>query len=157
MGGGDWRSQGLCARVQDVDAAWVPADKGTHRTQRQVFNAVKICDACPVRSDCLAHAMVYAATDDFATYGGLTRIQRMLLARLMTADGVPMRRVKAGAEQRFRRCKAWIQAHPDALHKVREESKKYWSRYYSHMRKKQQADENYDQSLYLQPLLEIFQ
>lgn len=151
MGSDDWRSQALCARVQDVDAAWVPADQGTHRTRRQIAAAMDICDACPVRDACLADAMVYAGADDLTIYGGLTRLQRLMLARMMAADHVSVRRVKEGSEQRFRQCRVWVQAHPDAIQRARRESKSYWSRYYSYVRKRDRVEP--DRSLYLQPTL----
>jgi hypothetical protein len=132
MGGGDWRSQGLCARVQDVDAAWVPADKGTHRTQRQVFNAVKVCDACPVRDVCLAHALAFVDTRDQTIYGGLSRLQRRLLIKMMReheAPGIPSERARVVDQSHCQAYLSWINEHPESIEQVREQSQQYWAKY----------------------------
>ena len=68
---GAWAKQALCADA-DPDL-WYPAEED-HATAAA---AIKVCNRCPVRADCLAHAL--AIREPRGIWGGLTAEQRRRL------------------------------------------------------------------------------
>ena len=66
----EWPSQGAC-RGEDPDALFV---QGAAQQQAKV-----VCRACPVRSECLAHAL--DTHTEFGVWGGMTERERRQLLR----------------------------------------------------------------------------
>ncbi|MFC5381950.1 WhiB family transcriptional regulator [Aquipuribacter nitratireducens] len=66
----EWPSQGAC-RAEDPDALFV---QGAAQQQ-----AKQVCRACPVRSECLAHAL--DTRTEFGVWGGATERERRQLLR----------------------------------------------------------------------------
>jgi len=69
-----WRMKAACADV-DTDI-WFPADTNASPAARR---AIAICQGCPVRTECLDHAM--ALPEFHGIWGGLTAPQRHELRR----------------------------------------------------------------------------
>ena len=67
---GGWAEQALCAKA-DPDI-WFPADE---EDQELAAAAAGVCARCPVRPDCLAHAL--AIGERHGIWGGLTGRQRL--------------------------------------------------------------------------------
>ncbi len=66
----EWPSQGAC-RGEDPDALFV---QGAAQQQ-----AKQVCKACPVRSECLAHAL--DTRTEFGVWGGTTERERRQILR----------------------------------------------------------------------------
>lgn len=67
----DWREAAAC-KGKDPDM-WFPERGST------IARAIAICEACPVRVDCLQHAL--AAKEKFGIWGGLSEKERRTLRR----------------------------------------------------------------------------
>ena len=77
---GDWREWAAC-RSED-DEWWF-----AHPSSRRHQLAVSICQACPVRRECLAASVVYA--EEFGVWGGISgHLRPELVARLHA--GLPL-------------------------------------------------------------------
>ena len=82
---GDWR---LAATCRGRDHEWWFAKPTSTRSRR----AVQLCEACPVRRQCLAAGLLFG--EEFGVWGGLNHLQRRpLIARLLT--GVPLATILA--------------------------------------------------------------
>ncbi|WP_435279797.1 WhiB family transcriptional regulator [Streptomyces sp. 1222.5] len=66
----DWSSQGLC-RAVDADELFVA---GAAQTR-----AKGVCNGCPVRTECLAHALDHRI--EYGVWGGMTERERRALLR----------------------------------------------------------------------------
>lgn len=75
----DWMAKARC-RGRDPEVFFV---RGAAQSRR----AVRICDRCPVRSECLDYALELRI--DFGIWGGMTERQRRRLLRLADAAGHP--------------------------------------------------------------------
>lgn len=73
-----WRDEAAC---RDIDPDVFHPDATGAEGRRQVADARAICDACPVRLDCLAYAL--AAREELGVWGGTTDRQRRVLRRLI--------------------------------------------------------------------------
>ena len=73
--------KGECADFPDSwsDRMWGPDDLPNQRTQYELRRAaVRICEACPVRAECLAFGIM--VRDQYGIYGGLPlRARRQVL------------------------------------------------------------------------------
>lgn len=71
---GEWRSRAACRSVDTEVMYPLPGDKPG------ISRAVAVCLSCPVRVECLRHAV--AAQEGHGVWGGLTARQRwQILAR----------------------------------------------------------------------------
>lgn len=68
-GPGSWAERGLC--VKDHPEIWFPVDE---EDSELAAAAVEACFRCPVRAECLAHAL--AIGERHGIWGGLTPRQR---------------------------------------------------------------------------------
>lgn len=73
---GDWRSAAACREI-DVEAFFA-VDEASQQ------EAVAICDTCPVRVECLEHAI--AAREQYGVWGGLREQDRKRLVRARRRD-----------------------------------------------------------------------
>lgn len=105
LDGEDWRSEALCAQADPE--RWFP-DKGGNPKP-----ALAICAVCPVREQCLAHAL--ANNETYGIWGGKTARQRQELAgrRNVSAthcrnhhEYTPENTIMTGFGRRCRTCKA---------------------------------------------------
>lgn len=100
----DWRLAAACRDHKQPDW-WFP-EKG-----ESPLNAIAVCARCPVREECLAHAL--KTGEQYGIWGGLTERQRHLAARgrnvkLLTEKAQPIS-IERG--RRFRYTKQPIPAH----------------------------------------------
>jgi len=70
VGWGNWRAAALC-RATDADELFV--------TGAQQREARQFCRTCPVRTECLAHALDQRI--EFGVWGGMTERERRALLR----------------------------------------------------------------------------
>ena len=69
----DWQLDAAC-RGADPDVFYHPdAERGPRRTAREEA-AKALCAQCPVRAECLAHAL--EAREPYGVWGGLTEDER---------------------------------------------------------------------------------
>ena len=71
-----WQDNGLC-KSDGVDATVFFNDEMLRGLQKQAREsaAKKICTACPVKTECLEHAL--AVPENYGVWGGLTQDERM--------------------------------------------------------------------------------
>jgi WhiB family redox-sensing transcriptional regulator len=67
----EWMDSGLC---RETDPTLFHTE--TRQSAPMTRKAKKVCDKCPVRSECLAWAMKNAVEDN-QIYGGMSRRERM--------------------------------------------------------------------------------
>ena len=75
-----WQDNGLC-KSDGVDATVFFNDemlRGYEKTARESA-AKKICTACPVKTECLEHALT--VPENFGVWGGLTEEERMVIVK----------------------------------------------------------------------------
>jgi WhiB family redox-sensing transcriptional regulator len=70
-----WKNDGLCVGRADCEA-WFPVGETLTMTN---VGAIEICHECPVRTDCLNHAL--ATNERFGIWGGTTEQQRDRMRR----------------------------------------------------------------------------
>jgi WhiB family transcriptional regulator, redox-sensing transcriptional regulator len=75
-GPGDWRDDAAC---RDADPELFFPIGTTGPALRQVQEAIRICQACPMRTPCLAWALEHGITD--GVWGGTTAEQRRAIRR----------------------------------------------------------------------------
>jgi WhiB family redox-sensing transcriptional regulator len=75
-----WQDNGLC-RSDGVDATVFFNDDMLRGLEKQAREsaAKKICTACPVKTECLEHAL--AVPENYGVWGGLTQDERMGIVR----------------------------------------------------------------------------
>lgn len=75
-----WQDKGLC-KTDGVDATVFFNDERVRGPERQAREsaAKKICTACPIKTECLEHAL--AVPEDFGVWGGLTEKERMVIVK----------------------------------------------------------------------------
>jgi WhiB family redox-sensing transcriptional regulator len=73
----DWMAQAACRSIPTETMYPAPGDTVTMR------RAVSTCAGCPVRADCLSHALLEG--EDHGIWGGTTARQRSRLARRLRA------------------------------------------------------------------------
>jgi len=70
---GEWADQAACAGRNDVQW-WPPeTDRGHNPGTSWAVDALRICRTCPVRDECLAHAL---DADEHGIWGGTTEAER---------------------------------------------------------------------------------
>lgn len=75
-----WQDRAAC-RTRDKELFFGPSDDGSvprsRAEQKRIERAQKVCRECPVRLDCLNHAMMYPEL--WGIWGGMTQQARALL------------------------------------------------------------------------------
>jgi WhiB family transcriptional regulator, redox-sensing transcriptional regulator len=73
--------QAQCADT-DLDAdLWFPVNPHPVRARREAAEAIAICDACPVRAQCLAWSLEHWTLGQHGVWGGLVPADRAALRR----------------------------------------------------------------------------
>lgn len=103
VGQDGWQAQGRCARSDDPEMWFAPAEdkspryahiqtrKGVEVARRKDRDRAKeLCRACPVRGQCLRYAIDNSTTGlswdgDFGIWGGLDKAERTRLKNLLAA------------------------------------------------------------------------
>lgn len=75
-------TRGLCNGENGDD--WFPNYEHDPEPGEPAYEAQKMCDKCPVKSDCLTYAMENRV--DYGIWGGLTETQRKRLRRVGRPD-----------------------------------------------------------------------
>lgn len=120
-----------CARIAAVDPAM--ADRMWNTTtdddgrdlvdERMRGKGRMLCAACPMRLDCISHALSNGWKDK-AVYGGLDYPSRWTLARLIARDlHIDMSGLHRITPHRIRE---WLAANPDWGERMRRASRDYW-------------------------------
>ncbi|HEX6448696.1 MAG TPA: WhiB family transcriptional regulator [Trebonia sp.] len=65
---------------------WFPVSAGVQEAQREAAAAIAICQACPVRSQCLALSLRHWDIGQHGVWGGMVAAERASLRRQMLAD-----------------------------------------------------------------------
>lgn len=75
-----WQDRGLC-RSDGVDTEVFFNDEMLRGLQKQAREsaAKKICTACPVKTECLEHAL--AVPENYGVWGGLTQDERVSIVK----------------------------------------------------------------------------
>lgn len=75
---GDWQASAACAG--DMGAAFYPPVRAERKAVRigRERRAKAVCATCPVRSECLEHALTH--DERYGIWGGLTRKERQIAA-----------------------------------------------------------------------------
>ena len=79
-----WRDLALC-RLEDPEVFFPVALEGTAEGDAARAQAVSVCQACPVKAECLTFALDHGETE-FGVWGGLTESQRRALSRVGHGD-----------------------------------------------------------------------
>ena len=120
-----------CARIAAVDPAM--ADRMWNTTtdddgrdlvdERMRGEGRMLCAACPMRLDCISHALSNGWKDK-AVYGGLDYPSRWTLARLIARDlHIDMSGLHRITPHRIRE---WLAANPDWGERMRRAGRDYW-------------------------------
>lgn len=110
--------KGECADFPDSwsDRMWGPDDLPNQRTQYELRRAaVRICEACPVRAECLAFGIM--VRDQYGIYGGLPLRARRQVLKTAQEAGIPVRPRRPTAERRLAR---YIRENPEIVAAARE-------------------------------------
>lgn len=105
--------KGECADFPDSwsDRMWGPDDLPNQRTQYELRRAaVRICEACPVRAECLAFGIM--VRDQYGIYGGLPLRARRQVLKTAREAGFRFDPDDPTAEQRLAR---FIRANPEIV------------------------------------------
>ena len=75
-----WQDKALC-KTDGVDVTVFFNDERVRGPEKQAREsaAKKICTACPIKTECLEHAL--AVPEDFGVWGGLTEAERMVIVK----------------------------------------------------------------------------
>jgi hypothetical protein len=65
---------------------WFPVSPGVQEARREAAAAIAICQACPVRSQCLALSLRHWDIGQHGVWGGMVAAERASLRRQMLAD-----------------------------------------------------------------------
>lgn len=78
----NWMDRAAC-KGEDVDTFFPTATKGPGQEERAAVEAKVICKGCDVRTDCLAYALTFSASQLglYGVYGGTTRKERYALLK----------------------------------------------------------------------------
>lgn len=105
--------KGECADFPDSwsDRMWGPDDLPNQRTQYELRRAaVRICEACPVRAECLAFGIM--VRDQYGIYGGLPLRARRQVLKTAQEAGFRFDPDDPNAEQRLAR---YIRENPEIV------------------------------------------
>lgn len=69
----EWQYDGACRDTNPEDFFLDPNMRGVNKRNREV-SAIKICNTCPVKQECLDHAL--SVPEYFGVWGGMTEEQR---------------------------------------------------------------------------------
>lgn len=83
QGPGEWVADAACRALPDPDLMWPTARPGTPLYDRQVEAARAVCAGCPVRAECLSHAL---AVGEQGVWGGTDEDERRALNRAAATD-----------------------------------------------------------------------
>jgi hypothetical protein len=89
MGNQAWARVIRQARCTDsgLDAdEWFPVSPGTQEARREAAAAIAICQACPVRGQCLALSLRHWDIGQHGVWGGTVAAERASLRRQILAD-----------------------------------------------------------------------
>jgi WhiB family redox-sensing transcriptional regulator len=74
----EWQFEGACNGIETDEFFLEDNMRGKTKRIREV-NAIAICNTCPVKQQCLDHAL--SVPEVYGVWGGMTEEQRHLLAR----------------------------------------------------------------------------
>ena len=72
----DWQRNGACRGRDSAQFFHPDGERGASRMRREIA-AKSLCQSCPVRAECAAHAL--AAREPYGVWGGFTEAERIRL------------------------------------------------------------------------------
>lgn len=84
----EWQYKGLC-RTVDPEMFFLDHGDRAQTKRKKELKAIKICQACPVISECLAHAL--KVPEMYGVWGGTTVEQRLFMLKRNDRAGRPGR------------------------------------------------------------------
>ena len=121
--------KGECADFPDSwsDRMWGPDDLPNQRTQYELRRAaVRICEACPVRAECLAFGIM--VRDQYGIYGGLPLRARRQVLKTAQEAGFRFDPDDPTAERRLAR---YIRENPEIVAAARERTPATMARHHT--------------------------
>ncbi len=94
----DWRDQAVCSREENTPLFFPVGITGAAAAQIEVAKAV--CITCPVRQECLEHAIT--TNQEYGIWGGTSEEERRVLRRTWRAEQRTLR-AKVAAERKAQR------------------------------------------------------
>ncbi|MQA25622.1 MAG: WhiB family transcriptional regulator [Micromonosporaceae bacterium] len=99
----DWQLRGACRGADSAQFFHPDGERGPARARREA-RAKSVCDGCPVRAECAAHAL--AVREPYGVWGGFSEVERGQIVAYGWEDLVDRRHGRAdirGLEARLRR------------------------------------------------------
>jgi WhiB family redox-sensing transcriptional regulator len=95
----EWQGMGVCRGRDSAQFFHPDGERGSSRNRRE-RKAKELCEACPVRAQCAAHAL--SAHEPYGVWGGFTEAERLRLLAVGWEDAadrfrhrVDLRRLEA--------------------------------------------------------------
>jgi WhiB family redox-sensing transcriptional regulator len=88
----DWQRLGACRGRDSAQFFHPDGERGSSRARREI-TAKSICEACPVRAECAAHAL--SAREPYGVWGGFTEAERV---RLLETGWEDLRRIRGSVD-----------------------------------------------------------
>ncbi len=85
----DWQLRGACRGWDSAQFFHPDGDRRSSRSRREA-KAKSLCEGCPVRGECAAHAL--AAREPYGIWGGFTEAERLRLLAVGWEDAADLRR-----------------------------------------------------------------
>ena len=79
----EWQVDGLCRGRDSAQFFHPDGERGSSRSRRE-RTAKELCEACPVRAQCAAHAL--ASHEPYGVWGGFTEAERLRLLAIGWED-----------------------------------------------------------------------
>jgi WhiB family redox-sensing transcriptional regulator len=87
----DWQRMGLCRGRDSAQFFHPDGERGASRSRREA-TAKQLCQSCPVRAECAAHALV--TREPYGVWGGFTEAERLRLLATGWEDAADRQRAR---------------------------------------------------------------
>jgi len=87
----DWQRMGLCRGRDSAQFFHPDGERGASRSRREA-TAKQLCQSCPVRAECAAHALV--TREPYGVWGGFTEAERLRLLAAGWEDAADRQRAR---------------------------------------------------------------
>lgn len=74
----EWQYEGACRDADPESFFLDPNMRGLNKKTKEL-NAIKVCNTCPVKQECLDHAL--SVPEYFGVWGGMTEEQRLQILK----------------------------------------------------------------------------
>ncbi len=120
-----WRARAACAEVEDADTIFFPTPIRGVNSRYAYRDARRICGMCPVRDECLEHALSDPEPEYFGMWGGATPQERqeMRMGRMQRTTRLPL---PASRLAQWRMANGYTKAYVGKLAGVTAQSVAHW-------------------------------